>query len=81
MVKANDKYRDKLPFPLVAVYPAEGTFWEDHPSGVVDADWVTPQQKVLARLSARMPSEAVVSRVPQSKRILFMIRMPTWRKS
>lgn len=45
VVKANDKYKDKMPFKLVAVYPKEGTFWENHPSGVVQADWVTDEQR------------------------------------
>ncbi|MEZ4301361.1 MAG: VWA domain-containing protein [Polyangiaceae bacterium] len=45
VVKANDKYKDKLPFPLVAIYPREGTFWENHPTGIVNADWVTADQK------------------------------------
>jgi Ca-activated chloride channel family protein len=48
VVKANDKCKTK-PFPLVAVYPKEGTFWETHPAGVVDADWVTEDQKAGAR--------------------------------
>lgn len=45
VVKANDKYKAKLPFPLVAVYPKEGTFWENHPTGIVNADWVSAEQK------------------------------------
>ncbi len=45
VVKANDKYKDKMPFPLVAVYPKEGTFWENHPTGIVNADWVNAEQK------------------------------------
>jgi Ca-activated chloride channel family protein len=28
------------PFPIVAVYPSEGTFWSDHPYAVLDAPWV-----------------------------------------
>jgi len=34
--------------PLVAIYPEEGTFWSDHPYSVLDADWVTPEQKEAA---------------------------------
>lgn len=45
VVKANDKYKGKLPFPLVAIYPKEGTFWENHPTGLVNADWVSAEQK------------------------------------
>ncbi|HEX8435447.1 VWA domain-containing protein [Archangium sp.] len=48
VVKANDKCKTK-PFPLVAVYPKEGTFWETHPAGVVEAEWVTEDQKQGAR--------------------------------
>jgi Ca-activated chloride channel family protein len=35
---------------LVAIYPKEGTFWDDHPFGIVNADWVTPEQKDAARI-------------------------------
>ncbi len=49
VVKANDKYPNK-PFPLVAIYPKEGTFWETHPAGVVNADWVSAEQKEGAKL-------------------------------
>jgi Ca-activated chloride channel homolog len=49
VVKANDKCRDK-PFPLVALYPKEGTYWETHPAGIVQAAWVSEAQKEGARL-------------------------------
>lgn len=35
--------------PLVALYPKEGTFWSDHPAGIVDRDWVTPAHRQAAR--------------------------------
>jgi Ca-activated chloride channel homolog len=44
------EYKDKLPFPVVAVYPKEGTFWSDHPAGVVQRDWVTDAHKEAARI-------------------------------
>jgi Ca-activated chloride channel family protein len=34
--------------PLVAVYPVEGTFWSDHPYSVLDADWVTADEREAA---------------------------------
>jgi Ca-activated chloride channel family protein len=37
-----------LPFPIVAIYPKEGTFWSDHPIGVVNREWVTPERKEAA---------------------------------
>jgi len=42
--------RDNLPFPIVAIYPKEGTFWSDHPAGVVNAPWVTAEQKEAAEI-------------------------------
>jgi Ca-activated chloride channel homolog len=38
-----------LPFPVVAIYPKEGTFWSDHPVGVVERDWVTPEHRDAAK--------------------------------
>ena len=35
--------------PLVAIYPKEGTFWSDHPVGVVEREWVTPEHREAAR--------------------------------
>jgi Ca-activated chloride channel family protein len=49
VIEAHDpKYQ--LAFPVVAVYPREGTFWSDHPVGVVQRDWVTPAHKQAADL-------------------------------
>ena len=45
-----DKYKDKLPFPVVAIYPKEGTVWADHPVGIVQRDWVTAEHKEAAQL-------------------------------
>jgi hypothetical protein len=30
--------QNNLPFPLVAIYPKEGTFWSDHPIGIVERE-------------------------------------------
>jgi Ca-activated chloride channel family protein len=38
------------PERLVALYPKEGTFWHEHPFGIVNADWVTEEQKAAARV-------------------------------
>lgn len=48
VVQANDRYKKEMPFRLVAIYPREGTFWENHPTGIVNADWVTPEQREAA---------------------------------
>ena len=38
-----------MPFPVVAIYPREGTFWSDHPIGIVERDWVTPERREAAQ--------------------------------
>lgn len=40
----------KPPEPLVALYPKEGTFWHEHPFGIVNADWVTAEQQDAAKV-------------------------------
>jgi Ca-activated chloride channel family protein len=35
--------------PVVAIYPKEGTFWSNHPYAVLNAPWVTPEQKAAAQ--------------------------------
>ncbi len=34
--------------PIVAIYPTEGTFWSDHPWSVLNAPWVTDDEKQAA---------------------------------
>lgn len=48
--KQGDETCNKPQEQLVAIYPKEGTFWDEHPFGIVNADWVTPEQKDAARL-------------------------------
>jgi Ca-activated chloride channel family protein len=36
--------------PVVAIYPKEGTFWSNHPYAIVNAPWVTAEQKEAAQL-------------------------------
>jgi Ca-activated chloride channel family protein len=45
-----DSYHEKLPDPLVAIYPKEGTFISDHPVGVVQRGWVTADHKEAAKV-------------------------------
>ncbi len=37
--------KHNLTFPIVAIYPKEGTFWSDHPIGVVEREWVTDEHR------------------------------------
>src|SRR5579872_4142511 len=45
-----ESYGQNLQFPVVAIYPKEGTFWSDHPIGIVNRDWVTPAHKEAAQI-------------------------------
>jgi Ca-activated chloride channel homolog len=45
-----ESYAQKQPDPLVAVYPKEGTFWSDHPVGLIQRDWVTDEHKEAAKV-------------------------------
>lgn len=48
VIEANSgKY--PLQFPLTAVYPKEGTFWSDHPAGIVEREWVTAEHREAAK--------------------------------
>ena len=42
--------QNNLAFPIVAIYPKEGTFWSDHPVGVVDREWVSPEHREAAKI-------------------------------
>jgi Ca-activated chloride channel homolog len=42
--------QNNLAFPIVAIYPKEGTFWSDHPVGVVEREWVTPEHREAAKI-------------------------------
>ena len=51
--------RDKL----IAIYPEEGTFDSDSPFFVLDADWVSPQQKAGAEAFQRFLADAITPEV------------------
>src|SRR5215472_1735715 len=42
--------QSNLPFPVVAIYPKEGTFWSDYPVGIVEREWVTPEHREAAKV-------------------------------
>jgi len=49
VVQANDgKTYPHLAYPVVAIYPKEGTFYSDHPFAILQANWVTPAKKAAA---------------------------------
>jgi Ca-activated chloride channel family protein len=50
VVEANEGQFGPLPYPVVAIYPKEGTFYSDHPCAILNASWVTPAQQEAARV-------------------------------
>ncbi len=49
VIEAADPAKYTLPFPVVAIYPKEGTFWSEHPVGIINRPWVTPEHKDAAK--------------------------------
>ena len=50
VIQANDgKTYPNLAYPVVAIYPKEGTFYSDHPYAILQANWVTPAKKAAAQ--------------------------------
>jgi Ca-activated chloride channel family protein len=48
---ATNKYqKDILRFPLVFIFPSDGTFWSGNPFCVLDTEWVTDEQREAAQL-------------------------------
>lgn len=56
--------------PLVAIYPKEGTFWSDHPAGIVNRPWVTPEH----REAARQYLDFLLARASQQRALEFGFR-------
>jgi len=49
VVQANDgQTYPHLAYPVVAIYPKEGTFYSDHPFAILQGSWVTPAKKAAA---------------------------------
>jgi Ca-activated chloride channel family protein len=49
VIESYDRKKYKPQFPVVAVYPKEGTFMSDHPVGVVRRDWVKAEHQEAAQ--------------------------------
>jgi Ca-activated chloride channel homolog len=50
MVIESYSLKNPTDFPLVAIYPREGTFWSDHPVGIVERPWVTKEHRDAANI-------------------------------
>jgi Ca-activated chloride channel family protein len=49
-LKTNFERGAELRFPLVFIFPAEGTFWSEHPYCILETDWVTDEQREGAEI-------------------------------
>ncbi|MEW5723405.1 MAG: VWA domain-containing protein [Thermodesulfobacteriota bacterium] len=49
IIESNEKHQNK-PFKMVAIYPAEGNTWTQHPVAILKEDWVTPEKAAAAKL-------------------------------
>jgi len=65
-----DSYAKNPVQPLVAIYPKEGTFWSDHPVGIVQRPWVTPERQEGAKLYI----DYLLSRPVQEKALSYGFR-------
>lgn len=50
VVKWNLQHASELRFPLVFIAPADGTFWTEHPYCILNADWVSDEQREAAEM-------------------------------
>lgn len=62
--------QSNLAFPVVAIYPKEGTFWSDHPVGIVEREWVTPEHREAAKIYIQY----LLARPQQEKAIQYGFR-------
>jgi Ca-activated chloride channel homolog len=49
-IRSYQNYSNVLPFPWAFVFPAEGVFWSDNPTCILQASWVTPEKQEAARI-------------------------------
>lgn len=51
VIRWNQEHAEELRFPLVTIYPSDGTFWVDNPYCILDnAPWVSDAQQEAAAL-------------------------------
>ncbi len=71
VVEANNgKTYPHLPYPVVSIYPQEGTFLSDHPFAILQGSWVTQAKKTSA-LAFR---NFLLSRAQQEKALQYGFR-------
>lgn len=69
VIESYDK-KHHLPFPIVAIYPKEGTFWSDHPIGIVEREWLTPEHREAAKIYI----DFLLAKAQQEKAMVYGFR-------
>ena len=49
-LKTNAEFASSLRYPLVFIFPSKGTFWSEQPYCILDAEWVSAEQKEAAEI-------------------------------
>ena len=49
-LKTNAEFASSLRYPLVFIFPSKGTFWSEQPYCILDAEWVSADQKEAAEI-------------------------------
>lgn len=49
-LKSNEVNQDIMHWPFAFIFPAEGTFWMDNPFCILEANWITDDQRQAAEL-------------------------------
>jgi len=69
-LKTNAEQGANMRFPLVFVFPSEGTFWGEHPYCVLDAEWVSDEQQEAAAIFL----DYLLDPVQQEAAIVYRLR-------
>lgn len=78
VVEANEgQFSKNLPYPVVAIYPKEGTFYSDHPFAILHASWVTPAKQAAAQAFR----DYLLSAAQQQKALQYGFRPASGLKS
>lgn len=71
VIRWNNEHASELQFPLVLIYPSDGTFWVEHPMCILDnAEWVSDEEQEGAKLFL----DYILQEEQQAKALQFGIR-------
>lgn len=69
-LKTNADYGSSMRFPLVFIFPSDGTYWSEQPYCILEADWVSDEQ----RQAAGIFREYLLADAQQAKAIDYYLR-------